>query len=847
MIKVVNRLLTGIDQVERTQLVLSAAEELGHVPKDLDSSSDSSDSDIDLSEEAIDRGRRKTLKKEQSRQQLPKEVQLHKARKKLLKIPNSCLYQISIPDIGNSTKKDYGAVYQHLAGQGIIPIGVLRGTLANLRVGPKANQLPYVFTNPPKDTELFSCDRLFVLATTPQKLNQKLEVKDWLLNLQMQQKIRANNPTTPTSGKGSGINGSNSSSMAGSLFLGSGLKFTLSDDAYAVLDITEKNYKKLDEKMKKITHDVEEKLSTVIGSLESLLANDFNHAPAEPMDYWSIAHSSRSRFTSVADEMSVGSGESSSRRSPIEAVMGTNSHAAGIIKQLSVRTVVSSTSVAASVNSMEVEYQNSGRTSRSHSMTSADQTYKPSSPINFKKSSPPHYKQSSLPSPHHIISSNEEKDNDGKKDDDDDDDEKDSPSKSGLLISAVSFPRKYSHSKRRPSNNVAPIQEEADSNPSTNHSEDENVNNEAVVLPSPKFESKLEDGLTSPSNRSRAASAAIFPITSSPTIEKPSLPPLPTRSRSSSAAVSARLDHAISNISDVTAQTNEDRETPELIELIDNSNPTTGRGTMTTGTGTTTLALNSFRRMSSNSTVVMMSSRVESPTNLMFTLSEEENSIKDDVTIEEEELKNLEKNKSNNNRPNKAPTTQNFMNQNDKNSKNNNNNNKNTNNQSIPRENQTISHYNISSNHSYANNNDDNNSVRSFTSMNSSKTVDKIPGPKITDITPLPLDRIPRFSYFQSPPPQLQIPLQQQPQSYQYPILGGMPSSNSNSNLNYSPGGTGDYIPSLQSPPILNGGSRSLSSRSDQQVLQASPVTRNKPKSEISPSPEPKQQPPPHH
>lgn len=198
MIKVVNRLLTRIDQVERMQLVLSAAEELGHVPKDLDSSSDSSDSENELSKEAMDRKRRKTVRKEQKRQQLPQEMQLHKARKKLLKIPNSCLYQINIPDISNTNnnKKDYGAVYQHLAGQGIIPIGILRGTLANLRVGPKGNQSPYVFTNPPKDTELFSCDRLFVLATTPQQLNQKLDVKDWLLNIQMQQqKLR---PTTPT-------------------------------------------------------------------------------------------------------------------------------------------------------------------------------------------------------------------------------------------------------------------------------------------------------------------------------------------------------------------------------------------------------------------------------------------------------------------------------------------------------------------------------------------------------------------------------------------------------------------------------------------------------------------------
>jgi hypothetical protein len=29
------------------------------------------------------------------------------------------------------------------------------------------NVLPYVYTNPPKDTEIFSCDRVFVLSQIP--------------------------------------------------------------------------------------------------------------------------------------------------------------------------------------------------------------------------------------------------------------------------------------------------------------------------------------------------------------------------------------------------------------------------------------------------------------------------------------------------------------------------------------------------------------------------------------------------------------------------------------------------------------------------------------------------------
>jgi hypothetical protein len=36
-----------------------------------------------------------------------------------------------------------------------------------MQVGPKQNKLPYVFTNPPKETELFSCDKVFVLSQKP--------------------------------------------------------------------------------------------------------------------------------------------------------------------------------------------------------------------------------------------------------------------------------------------------------------------------------------------------------------------------------------------------------------------------------------------------------------------------------------------------------------------------------------------------------------------------------------------------------------------------------------------------------------------------------------------------------
>lgn len=78
---------------------------------------------------------------------------------------NSSLYQISIPD--GLESRTYGALYRLLSRRKQIPLGILRGVFSNTKSGPKANKLPYVFTNPPKDTELFTCDKVFVLSQTP--------------------------------------------------------------------------------------------------------------------------------------------------------------------------------------------------------------------------------------------------------------------------------------------------------------------------------------------------------------------------------------------------------------------------------------------------------------------------------------------------------------------------------------------------------------------------------------------------------------------------------------------------------------------------------------------------------
>lgn len=81
----------------------------------------------------------------------------------------SALYQIPVLVEGLESRT-YGALYSHLAKRKQIPLGILRGVFNNTKSGPKANKMPYVFTNPPKDTELFSCDKVFVLSQTPVKL-----------------------------------------------------------------------------------------------------------------------------------------------------------------------------------------------------------------------------------------------------------------------------------------------------------------------------------------------------------------------------------------------------------------------------------------------------------------------------------------------------------------------------------------------------------------------------------------------------------------------------------------------------------------------------------------------------
>jgi hypothetical protein len=245
--------------VERTHYILKASEELGHFKKGEGSSSDD-DSDVP-----------EKIKKAAKNSNLPKEVLLHRARKKLLKIPNSCLYQISYQDLPQH-KKQYGEVYKYLALQGMIPIGILRGILANLRVGPKANYLPYVFTNPPADTEIYACDKIFVLSITPVKMQNsgqsggKMEMKDFLLNIQTNKRFAGSMLQTRPSALAQGLK--NKPVV---------VKHS-PDSQQFLLELTEKNFKKFDDKLKKLSTDVEGQLSTILHSLETLFqdSSDMN-------------------------------------------------------------------------------------------------------------------------------------------------------------------------------------------------------------------------------------------------------------------------------------------------------------------------------------------------------------------------------------------------------------------------------------------------------------------------------------------------------------------------------------------------------------------------------------------
>jgi hypothetical protein len=90
------------------------------------------------------------------------DTNLNKLKSSKNQIPGSSLYQIQIPE--GLESRTYGSLFKFLAARHVIPLGLYRGIFSNTNSGPKGNRQSFVFTNPPKDTELFTCDKVYVLS-----------------------------------------------------------------------------------------------------------------------------------------------------------------------------------------------------------------------------------------------------------------------------------------------------------------------------------------------------------------------------------------------------------------------------------------------------------------------------------------------------------------------------------------------------------------------------------------------------------------------------------------------------------------------------------------------------------
>jgi len=100
-------------------------------------------------------------------------------RRGVAAIVGSGLYQIKVPD---GEVRTYGEMFTAFTKKGLLPLGLYRGVFKNMNVGPKQNKMPYVFTNPPKETELFSCDKVFVLSQKPMMGKRTVTKRtDWSL------------------------------------------------------------------------------------------------------------------------------------------------------------------------------------------------------------------------------------------------------------------------------------------------------------------------------------------------------------------------------------------------------------------------------------------------------------------------------------------------------------------------------------------------------------------------------------------------------------------------------------------------------------------------------------------
>jgi hypothetical protein len=230
IIKVINKLISGIDELDRYDLMTRAARELANGKDDTKTDSDSSGSDAGNDSQKSEAISSRNLREENRRMSM---TILNRTRNRLQVIRGSCLYQMAIPE--NLEKRTYGGLYQYLASRGKVPLGLLRGIFANMNMGPKSNLMPYVYTNPDKDTELYSCDRVFVLSTTPERVESKVDIKDWLLDLQMSKSREINKESKDSPSKSAKTS-----------------------------ELLERQQKKMEDRLSKFSGDVNKKLASLL-------------------------------------------------------------------------------------------------------------------------------------------------------------------------------------------------------------------------------------------------------------------------------------------------------------------------------------------------------------------------------------------------------------------------------------------------------------------------------------------------------------------------------------------------------------------------------------------------------
>jgi hypothetical protein len=78
-------------------------------------------------------------------------------------IVGSHMFQIPVP--AECVGKQYEAAFEHLAAEGTVPLGLVRGVWPEQKnTGTKGNLRPYLYTNPTPDTTVESCDQMLVLC-----------------------------------------------------------------------------------------------------------------------------------------------------------------------------------------------------------------------------------------------------------------------------------------------------------------------------------------------------------------------------------------------------------------------------------------------------------------------------------------------------------------------------------------------------------------------------------------------------------------------------------------------------------------------------------------------------------